>query len=204
MLVINKTKEEGFFGRHQRTVALIVFATAQLMLHGPILVLLYAIFTLDLYFFLGLLAIVIVQLPIRRSQIFIDLVNRYVQPFKYFDKYEIIYDEIITQQDRCIFGVHPHSVIGLSLLMLMNSVKQGPFSTIIGLGSRFALNFPFTGAILKLWGVQAVNHKNLKQLMREGKNLGLLPGGYEEATLTTPDEVRLWINSRKGFIKYSL
>lgn len=178
MLVINKTKEEGFFGKHQRTVSLIIFGMSQLMLHGPILALVYAIFTLDLYFFLTLLTLVILQLPIRRSQLFIDHVNKYILPFKYFEKYEIIYEEIITQQDRCIFGVHPHSVIGLSLLMLMNSVKEGPLSTIIGLGSRFALNFPLTGAILKMWGVQAVNHKNLKQLMREGKNLGLLPGGF--------------------------
>jgi hypothetical protein len=109
-----------------------------------------------------LLGLAIVQLPIRRSQRFIDLVNKYILPFKYFDKYEIIYEEIITQQDRCLFGVHPHSVITLSLLMLMNSVKEGPVSQIIGLGSRFALNFPFSGALLKMWGVQAVNPKHLK------------------------------------------
>lgn len=88
--------------------------------------------------------------------------------------------------------------------MLMNSVKEGPLAHIVGLGSRFILNFPVTGAILKLWGVQAVNHKNLKQLMKKGKNIGLLPGGFEEATLTTPDEIRCWINNRKGFIKYAL
>jgi hypothetical protein len=62
--------------------------------------------------------------------------------------------------------------------MLMNSTRAGPLAHIIGLGSRFILNFPVTGAILKLWGVQAVNHKNLKQLMREGKNIGILPGGF--------------------------
>jgi hypothetical protein len=48
----------------------------------------------------------------------------------------------------------------------------------VGLSSRFILNFPFVGAILKLWGVQAVNPTNLKRLMQEGKHIGLLPGGF--------------------------
>jgi len=60
----------------------------------------------------------------------------------------------------------------------MNSSKTGPLSNMVGLSSRFILNFPFVGAILKLWGVQAVNPTNLKRLMQEGKHIGLLPGGF--------------------------
>ena len=85
-----------------------------------------------------------------------------------------------------MFGVHPPSVFGLSLLALMNAVNKGPISNLVGLSSRFALNFPITGLILKLWGVEAVDHKNLGGLMKKGKNIGLLPGGFEEATVTTP------------------
>jgi hypothetical protein len=54
-----------------------------------------------------------------------------------------------------------------------------------GLSSRFMLNMPITGLLLKLWGVQAVNPENLKNLMSKNRNIGLLPGGFEEATLTT-------------------
>lgn len=32
----------------------------------------------------------------------------------------------------------------------------------------------------------------------------MVPGGYEEATLTTPKELRVYIKERKGFIKYAL
>jgi|688.fasta_scaffold1170522_2 hypothetical protein len=87
MLVINKTKEEGYFGRHQRVVSILLFAGAQFTLHAPIFVLAYTILTLDLHFFLGLLALVIIQLPLRRSQLYIDLINKYLLPFKYFDKF---------------------------------------------------------------------------------------------------------------------
>lgn len=31
-----------------------------------------------------------------------------------------------------------------------------------------------------------------------------MPGGFEEATITSPDEFRCWIKHRKGFIKYAL
>ena len=39
--------------------------------------------------------------------------------------------------------------------------------------------------------------------MKKKKNLAILPGGYEEATLTTPKENRVFLQ-RKGFIKYAL
>lgn len=60
------------------------------------------------------------------------------------------------------------------------------------------------GAIFKLWGVGSASSQNVKELMKEGKNIGLLPGGFEEATITSPNELRCWITHRKGFIKYAL
>jgi 2-acylglycerol O-acyltransferase 2 len=55
-----------------------------------------------------------------------------------------------------------------------------------------------------LWDVQPVNSKHMKKLMKEGRNLTMMPGGYEEATLTTPKELRVFIKNRKGFIKYAM
>jgi hypothetical protein len=49
----------------------------------------------------------------------------------------------------------------------------------IGLGSRFGFNAPILGMILRLWGCSTVENKNLKSLMKEGKNIGLVPGGFE-------------------------
>lgn len=40
---------------------------------------------------------------------------------------------------------------------------------------------------LRLWGCSTVYNGNLKDLMKQGKKVGLVPGGYEEATLTTPN-----------------
>jgi 2-acylglycerol O-acyltransferase 2 len=44
----------------------------------------------------------------------------------------------------------------------------------------------------------------MKNIMKTGKNIILLPGGFEEATITSPKELRVYIKNRKGFIKYAI
>ena len=66
------------------------------------------------------------------------------------------------------------------------------------------LNFPFIGGLLRLWGVQSVDKANFIRLINQKKDIGIVPGGFEEATLTTPNQLRVFINNRKGFIKYAL
>jgi hypothetical protein len=60
----------------------------------------------------------------------------------------------------------------------MNYNGNDAMSRMVGLGSRFILNMPITGLILKLWGVQSVDSKNLVSLMEKRQNVGLLPGGF--------------------------
>jgi hypothetical protein len=45
---------------------------------------------------------------------------------------------------------------------------------------------PVVGLFLRLWDVQSVDSKHMKKLMKEGRNISLMPGGFEEATITTP------------------
>lgn len=40
--------------------------------------------------------------------------------------------------------------------------------------------------------------------MKKGYNLMICPGGFEEATLTSNKDYRLFITKRKGFIKFAL
>ena len=63
---------------------------------------------------------------------------------------------------------------------------------------------PFTGWIMRLLGYRRVNSTSMKKLMGEGIDISILPGGFEEATLTTPSELRIFIKKRKGFVKYAL
>lgn len=40
--------------------------------------------------------------------------------------------------------------------------------------------------------------------MSNGQNIGFVPGGFEEATVFSHKEYRLFNNNRKGFIKYAI
>ena len=55
----------------------------------------------------------------------------------------------------------------------------GPFRYVVGLASKAMLSVPFTGLMLRLWGLEPVDPNNIKKLMKSGKNIALLPGGFE-------------------------
>ena len=45
---------------------------------------------------------------------------------------------------------------------------------------------------------------SFQRLLREGKPLALIPGGFEEATITSDRADRVYLKDRKGFAKYAL
>ena len=40
--------------------------------------------------------------------------------------------------------------------------------------------------------------------MKQGLNIGFLPGGYEESTLNSTTVDKIFIKNRKGFVKYAI
>ena len=72
------------------------------------------------------------------------------------------------------------------------------------LGSRFFMNIPICGLLLRWWGMQSVNAQNMERLMKKNRSIGLVPGGYEEATVTSHTVFRLFLKNRKGFVKLAL
>jgi len=53
-------------------------------------------------------------------------------------------------------------------------------------------------------GLNGVDNDTFKELMKKEKNICFLPGGFEEATICSYNRDRIFIKSRKGFIKYAL
>ena len=128
----------------------------------------------------------ILQRRVKRNQRYIDFVTEILQFRKGFKSTQIIYEEKIDSETSCLFGFHPHGVLASSVLVFMN-YPTGPFKHLVGLSSRMMLIIPFVGLLLRLWGVQSVSSRNTKKLMKSGKNIAIVPGGFEEATLTTQD-----------------
>ncbi len=67
------------------------------------------------------------------------------------------------------------------------------------------VNFDFLNVICRIWGDgDACIPSAFKKIMPTGRNIALLPGGFEEATLYKRGRHRLYLSKRKGFIKYAL
>lgn len=65
----------------------------------------------------------------------------------------------------------------LGCLTNMN-IPGDRMENVIGLSSKFMLNIPITGLLLRLWGIQSVDPKNLNRLMKSGQDIALCPGGF--------------------------
>ena len=159
--------------------------------------------TLNIYICLFYVMVIVLQAQLKQSKGYVRFVTQVIQARRGLKEVKLIYEEEIKPEDKCMFGFFPHGVLAATVLVFMN-FNNGPMKNMIGLGSRFLLTLPFVGLFGRLWGLQAVNAHSIKTLLGKGTNIGLLPGGFEEATLTVTDEIRVFIKERKGFIKYAL
>ena len=65
-------------------------------------------------------------------------------------------------------------------------------------------NSPFFRVLAMLVGhPRPADKHTFQRLMRSGKSLALIPGGFESATITSSTQPRVHVK-KKGFIKYAL
>jgi len=76
----------------------------------------------------------------------------------------------------------------------------------IGLVADILLNTPVLNLfVVKATGcMAAASNKSMKKIMNAGTPFGVLPGGFNEATIHRKGENAIYIRNRKGFIKYCL
>ncbi len=136
----------------------------------------------------------------KRSILYMEFL-RWLTPFRYFDKYELVIEEPL-KEGKSLFCYHPHGIagFGMSMSAAFSNIIYDSFSCV----SRGMILIPFSGIFARWMGLVGVDNKNFKEFMKEGKNIKFLPGGFEEATLTHCEKERIFVKDRKGFIKYSL
>lgn len=74
----------------------------------------------------------------------------------------------------------------------------------VSLASEMVFLLPGFADWVGIHNVQSVDANNMTKLMKAKENIGLLPGGFEEATLFQRGKYRIFIKNRAGFIKYAL
>ena len=100
-----------------------------------------------------------------------------------------------------LYAVHPHGVFTMGFI---HAVLHPALRNVTFCFSSFLYNSPLFLILSKLVGRPSrADKESVLGLMRAGKDLGLTPGGFEEATLTSGgDAERVYIKGRKGFVKY--
>lgn len=80
------------------------------------------------------------------------MVNKYIQPLKYFRRFLRIYDESIDNEEITMFCSTPHSVFSYAPIANINA-DNSKMSSAILLGSRVVVYTPIIGLQLSLWGM---------------------------------------------------
>lgn len=104
-------------------------------------------------------------------------------------------------EEKNMYTFHPH---GITCLGFCRSHSDIHFHKTTFLVSSAMFCIPFYGLIFKLLNFDSITNSNVKRYMDSNKSIAILPGGFEEATICKYDTNRVYINKRKGFIKYAL
>ncbi|CAD8113256.1 unnamed protein product [Paramecium primaurelia] len=172
-----------------------------IVLMGISIYLIYRAVTQDYWLIPILLGFIVFQSKVQKSNLFVQFLKS-LEVMKFFNKNTIQTLEKVRDKN-VIFAFHPHGIYSYSTIS--NTHTPGTFfENMVLLGSNMALLFPIAGLFLKFYGIQGANPDNFKKLLSSGAQVGLLPGGFEEATMTSPKENRIFIKQRKGFIYYAL
>lgn len=100
------------------------------------------------------------------------------------------------------YAVHPHGAfcLGWSVLFISNTMQNVRFcfSPVLYYTPFFRLFCLMTGHPGKADKASMISY------MKNGENIALPPGGFEEATITSTTQDRVYIKKRAGFIKLCL
>jgi hypothetical protein len=83
----NITKDPPYFGKYQRYVTIGCLLFYQFFMAPWGMLILFSIFTLNWNLLTIVVVICAIQFPIKKSEAFIKLVNKYIQPTNYFAKF---------------------------------------------------------------------------------------------------------------------
>jgi hypothetical protein len=102
-----------------------------------------------------------------------------------------------------LYAVHPHGIFSMTwaAIFLREQMKEVTWCY-----SPFLYWTPLFHLYIKLMGEPGRADKDfMVDLMRKKRPLALIPGGFEEATLTSGGDLdRVYIKKRAGFIKYCI
>ena len=115
----------------------------------------------------------------------------------------IIRNDLISGVRPRVYAIHPHAILSNGLGMAMNDcVSRGEHVTVAASSLLYWFNPFFHWFVNSMGcGFSSVTKRDLERIMRCGKSIALVPGGFEELMLTEERKDVVYLRNRKGFVK---
>ena len=98
-------------GQNSFVTRLLLVLLFQSVLYSMGALTIYAVVTLNWNLIIILFLIGFLQGFTPKSELFAYYAKRFVDPIQYYKSYTRIYDERINDDEKCLFTIHPHSII---------------------------------------------------------------------------------------------
>lgn len=164
-------------------------------------------FTLAIVLYGGIISKTILVILLAYQYIFLtnwDSYRKFINwlgPYNFFKENGLILEEEISENMN-MFCFHPHGILVMSLPF--SCLRHPILYKAKMLASRAICYTPLSGIFLKWLGGYEVSPNKFKEYLTNGDNICFSPGGFEEATISDHRKDRVFVRSRKGFIKYAL
>ena len=112
-----------------------------------------------------------------------------------------------ASSQKTIYCYHPHGLFSIgAVLLAVELIRRGEKIAFVTSAHMRWFN-PLLKMFMDMAGIEIVgaSAKEVQAAMKRGeRSLILVPGGYEEAVLTQNGFERLFLQERKGFVKYAI
>lgn len=117
--------------------------------------------------------------------------------------------------EKTLFMFHPHGILAVGFVVngcwskhfnsLANKKDLDQPGTVFLIARNLREWAPLFKVLCDLSGrLESATKSNIHRLMKKGRNLAIIPGGFEDATLHAYGKDRTMMAPRKGLIKYAL
>ncbi|KAJ8600759.1 hypothetical protein CTAYLR_006095 [Chrysophaeum taylorii] len=132
---------------------------------------------------------------------------RWIQSFnlrEYYRRAELHLPKSLPTE-KAILCYSPHGVVSLGFNVNGVWARELELYKATWYVSTFFFVLPVISQIVG-WhsNLSTPSRENLEKQMRTGRNIAIIPGGFEEATICVRGEERVFLRHRKGFVKYAL
>jgi len=118
----------------------------------------------------------------------------------YWQRQRVVF-ESEPEAEGVMLAFHPHGMLCCGWTVCNASATFSRFTWLV---ADALLALPFISDFLRWNGSDSAGAPSLKRLLGKRRNVALLPGGFEEATLAAHGRHRIFLRNRRGFVKYAL